>query len=1132
MMGQRYLGNLAYKEVHDLDNEKTNCEIGKIIAAKNDVPFNWLSRANDKGYDNCAYCLGRSTKQLRQKAASTELRKFQYAITQSLLTIFSPKLLRNCFICKGESILIQSRSLKIPSSFTALTFLASVSPCWIAAVPAVDAQTGNGSDYEGPVGVTGIFNGNVTTACSYDPLTHNAKRTVTDIIVPGSVGKYPLKMTRYYNSRTQYYGNRLGHGWEHEYDWLLWASGHKVASPNGSVYDDYCDGPPLGVSERWEQRTDTYNGNFRLGDGGTVVFENGRAKSIVDPYGQTTRISRDLTGDITQVTEPGGRYLAFTYGDSDSTTGARLITKVDANDGLGHVIESVTYTYTTQSTGTGSRRVKVLTSVTYSDGNVARYTYQGDNNTYNGGTWPLLSTCDDVRYNGPMRQISYQYVGGIYSPHGQVVQEKNKGTGQSVSKIDPVLPSTLDKGEPPSQFTETRGDGPQRTFTYTRFTTLQDPENTSVCPEMTNNNPPQRFLLNYTDFQGHATTLSYDTNWFVNSVTDANTHTTDYLRGLPPPNGIGEILKITHPPDDSGYRPFVTYGYSTDPHYVVTITDEKGNVTSHTRDPVSHQITQTVYKNSLGTVLASETFTYNTLGQVLTHRLKNGAYERFACDTRGLLTDKWNPKLNSVPLDSDPHTHFDYYTSGGWTDRVKTMTLPANASNLQASETYEYDHNSSGGAVGGRGLVTKITHADTKYQSFDYDIYGNKLSEENELRQQTTHIYDEYNRLNSTTRIMSPSPNETTTYSYEATVGSSNLSATLHTTSSVHLVTTPMLIKTENRYDANFRKISTTEGYGTLNLTTISGYDNVGNLTTVTDPLTHTTVTGYDNRNRKKTVTEASGTNLAMSTTWSYDNASNISNIRRNDGTNETKTYDGLNRVLTDTVPQTAAVNLTTWFIYNPSGTIRTVTDARGSGPGDPNYTTTFEYDASDQKTKMTYPNGDSQSWSYDNAHNLANRTTVGGKTQSFGFDNRNRKTTMRWDLNANVPEWADFGYDDASRLTSAKNGTGTPGTGIISTITRSYDAAGRLKLDQQAVTGLASKAVNYLYDKDGKETHMYVTGASYDYTFGYDPMGRFSTIAPTGSATAFQYQYDPASNEIERDNLINSVAQTYGRTL
>src|SRR2546426_11946468 len=32
------------------------------------------------------------------------------------------------------------------------------------------------ASYEGPVGVTGIFNGNSDTGCSFDPLNHNAYR--------------------------------------------------------------------------------------------------------------------------------------------------------------------------------------------------------------------------------------------------------------------------------------------------------------------------------------------------------------------------------------------------------------------------------------------------------------------------------------------------------------------------------------------------------------------------------------------------------------------------------------------------------------------------------------------------------------------------------------------------------------------------------------------------------------------------------------------------------------------------------------------------------------------------------------------------------------------------------------------
>ena len=71
-------------------------------------------------------------------------------------------------------------------------------------------------DMHNPIGIVGIFNGNVTTGCSYVPLNDSARREVTDMVVPGSIGKYPLKMTRYYNSRHQLSG-AMGPGWSFEY---------------------------------------------------------------------------------------------------------------------------------------------------------------------------------------------------------------------------------------------------------------------------------------------------------------------------------------------------------------------------------------------------------------------------------------------------------------------------------------------------------------------------------------------------------------------------------------------------------------------------------------------------------------------------------------------------------------------------------------------------------------------------------------------------------------------------------------------------------------------------------------------------------------------------------------------------
>ena len=139
-----------------------------------------------------------------------------------------------------------------------------------ATIAVISADT---IDDNNPVGVTGIFNGNVTTAGSYDPLNHNAHRIVDDIVVPSSIGKYPLKMTRYYNSRGGF--GALGPGWSFEY---RWGAPNGVVYPNGNVWGSACF-DPVGVSDAWQSR----NTDFRLADGGTVHFVNGLPQYILDP---------------------------------------------------------------------------------------------------------------------------------------------------------------------------------------------------------------------------------------------------------------------------------------------------------------------------------------------------------------------------------------------------------------------------------------------------------------------------------------------------------------------------------------------------------------------------------------------------------------------------------------------------------------------------------------------------------------------------------------------------------------------------------------------------------------------------------------------------------------------------------
>lgn len=64
MNGERYLANSSPSkmEVHDLDNEKSQCQIDEIIRAGHDRPYTTLAAAHAAGYDNCAWCLGNSTR--------------------------------------------------------------------------------------------------------------------------------------------------------------------------------------------------------------------------------------------------------------------------------------------------------------------------------------------------------------------------------------------------------------------------------------------------------------------------------------------------------------------------------------------------------------------------------------------------------------------------------------------------------------------------------------------------------------------------------------------------------------------------------------------------------------------------------------------------------------------------------------------------------------------------------------------------------------------------------------------------------------------------------------------------------------------------------------------------------------
>ncbi|HMJ07343.1 MAG TPA: hypothetical protein VK474_13880, partial [Chthoniobacterales bacterium] len=935
-------------------------------------------------------------------------------------------------------------------------YSALASSLLLGALPSVWAQVGNNN----PTGPAGTFNGNITTGCSYDPYTGNAMRALTDLTVSGTVGSYPLAFGRTSNSRSPssgQYGFGGAGGWRHSYAWSLTSgefsytnsnfapTSYPVAFPDGrvitfirSTLNPEFQGPK-GVRERFVPLNGNLLAYLLLPDGGRVEFKatrqsvceiipdvlnplcrysyTYRAQAIIDPHGLRTVLAYNGDGSLNTITEPGGHWLQLLYATTSwsHTNGIhdRVIQQVKASDG-----RFVKYNYGFNHFAPATALFTYLANAVYFNNSslTATYNYQVPNvGSINGP--PLLSSCRDIVYAGPMRDILYTYATGpnldqTAAVFGQLRYERAY-SGQAVSALDVAVQGRV----------ETRGDGPFRLF--------MNPANNGQ-------------ISTWSDFNNlRFSSRSYNSSGFLQSVKDGNGHTTNVVSDLT----NGSVTSVQYPStssDASNGRGTVLTAYSPGvPYYVTGTTDENNKTTTYTLDAF-HRVADVSYPDA-----AHEGFVYNTLGQVTRHQRKNGKFEHFEYNTRHLLVHAWNPVAGSTqPTGSEPRTTIIYW-GGAWLDRVRTVTDPRGN-----NTTYEYERDTAGSPIPGRGLVSKIIFPDGKYRTFVYDIYGNITREENELRQPTEYSYDDYSRLTEV-KVARPDPNNLavqlpgqwniTKYDYTP---SFNVSPYARTGPLVTTSTSPASVIVNNVYDENLRlREQTRQNPGGVSATTKFSYDYAGNQTLITDPRGKITTIAYDQRNRRTKATSpevyvAGVTAKApLVTEWFYDPAGNVRRVIQPDTTvasprDLVNTYNPMNRVLTSTDP----MGRQTAYTYFPSGKLKSVQDPEQR-------MTKFEYDERDLQSKLIYPNNAAiTGWKYDENGNLTTRPTVGDRKQLFTYDTRNRPLTMRWD---NAIDFSDFAYDAAGRLISANN--------PFSTITRQYDIAGRLILDRQKFPAVAN---------------------------------------------------------------------------
>jgi RHS repeat-associated protein len=1040
------------------------------------------------------------------------------------------------------------------------------------------AQAGN----DNPTGAASAFNGEVTTGCSYNAYTGNAHRSVTDMVIAGSVGAYPLAFTRVANSR---YNASLpvdfgGAGnWLHSYQWTIdsqyrtknqgppksftvnYPDGRRAVFSPSSNGDPYLRGVP-GVMERlnviWDSST-AGRCYLLLPDGGQVKFNitvtlygdynyNFAVERIIDPYGLATTIATQSDGN-TLITEPAGRSIRVVFKQDPNATYNKIIDHVDASDG-----RSVQYNYSSYATSaptpaptptpkpgptpsptptpTGTVYT-VLSSVNYyGDSNLtATYTYQNDNLNASNGT-PLLNTCDDPMYPGPMHKIAYTLAtkansNGTAIVSGQIASEDYyDGTNIGVAVSTLTMPTATTR-------TETRGDGKTRTFTYTSTP----------------------LLTTYTDFKGATASLGYGMGGgYGGNGEGVPTKYTDYRGNL---TSVGRdqftlvATKTTYPqtPEDTPSNTpaeVVSYVYGTsgcpdsnnrgqpiggtfsqandqNAYYLYSVTDEAGNTTKYLRDG-NKRVTEIDYSDG-----GKETFQYNSFGQVTDRGLTTGGHEQFIYDSRGLL----QKYCDAYHTPTTPSAYYQYNSL----DRLSSVTDAFGSGPGDVNHTTNYTYN-----LRGQRLVTTLPSDPNDGHRYTitngYNLADGTLTSVTDERLQhvandysnntiTSCTYDNYRRLRSVT---TPGHNTSLTAIACYDDGQQCMDAYTRTDGNPTKLSSPGSETTLTLYDENRRKISLTVAAGTADAATTSyGYDANGNVTSMVSPNEQpgqqfagkSTVTSYDERNRPYQVQDA----LGNTTTTQYDNGGRVKMVTRANGqTTIFDTFDPMNRLLQQTVKQTPDPDAVTKYTYYQSGLLNTMQDPHLVATNSPD-SYIYIYDLMGRKTQVTYPtdslgNKTTEKWHYDAFGRNDTFTNRTGNIESFTYDNLYRLTDISW--NDGLTPAVHNGYDAANRLTAINNANAN--------ISRTYYNDGLLNIETTTCADNTPRTVTYTYDNDSNRAAIQYPNGAYEFTYNYTKRNQLqSLIDNTNSAAIASYIYYPDGNLQSRTLNDNNQASSYG---
>lgn len=637
-------------------------------------------------------------------------------------------------------------------------------------------------------------------------------------------------------------------------------------------------------------------------------------------------------------------------------------------------------------------------------------------------------------------------------------------------------------------------------------------------------------VIKQKDGEGNVVTLSYDNNKTTTTDGNGNTTVTTF-------NDHFQPTKIEYA--DGSVE---TNRYNAD-HQLIESKDKKGQITSYTYDKQGNLLS-TTYPDG-----TSETTTYNEWSLPVIETNRQGKTKVSSYDSKGNLTSLTDENgqttsytyddkgLKTSETSADGKVKTFSYQNGNLTEMADEKGVIArytyDGSGLLLTET-DGNNRTKTYTRNSRGELIKETDFNGAARTATFDPEGNKLSETDYNGNKTSYTYNLIGQVIKETNGLGG----TKTYAYD---GNGN-------------------VIEESDYLGNLKQMS----YNSLNqrteMTFPDGikatyhYDKLGNLTKEVLPDGKTTTYTYDVNNQ--VIKETNG--LGHSTSYERNTSGLPTKITYADGTLEYFAYDNLDNLIKKTdkngkvttytynaaqdmvttkeqdretkatydarhnrTSLTNPLNETESFNFDTGGFVQASTNADGQ-------VTTYETDGQGNVTKVTEPNGAVYQYGYDGNGNKTKEVAPDGTTTLYTYNALNLLSTKVnangdieqyfYDKNGNVTKKIDPMGNATTYTYTKTNELLTQTDALGNTSTLAYDEGGKLI----SFTDPIGRKTSYEYDKIGqliKETTP--MGVVTDYT--YDAISNLTEVKDsTGQKESYRYN---------TMGLMTAIIDSQGRT-